>query len=83
MLQNAYLIAKVGADTAENERNVAENSPKFATRDAERGEPAREAEVDDLQRRLHDVLLIREQEVLRLEVPVRDEVVVHVVPMFF
>ena len=25
MLQNAYLLAKIGADTAENERNVAEN----------------------------------------------------------
>ena len=25
MLQNAYLLAKIGADTAENERNVAKN----------------------------------------------------------
>ena len=25
MLQNAYLFAKIGADTAENERNFAEN----------------------------------------------------------
>ena len=25
MLQNAYLLAKIGADTAENERNFAEN----------------------------------------------------------
>ena len=30
MLQNAYLLAKIGADTAENERNFAENLPKFA-----------------------------------------------------
>ena len=30
MLQNAYLLAKIGADTAENERNFAENSPKIA-----------------------------------------------------
>ena len=29
MLQNAYLIAKIGADTAENERNFAENLPKI------------------------------------------------------
>ena len=29
MLQNAYLLAKIGADTAENERNVAENLPKI------------------------------------------------------
>ena len=26
MLQNAYLLAKIGADTAENEQNFAENS---------------------------------------------------------
>ena len=29
MLQNAYLLAKIGADTAENERKFAENLPKF------------------------------------------------------
>ena len=29
MLQNAYFLAKIGADTAENERNSAENLPKF------------------------------------------------------
>ena len=29
MLQNAYLLAKIGADTAENERNFAEILPKF------------------------------------------------------
>ena len=28
MLQNAYFLAKTGADTAENERNFAENLPK-------------------------------------------------------
>ena len=27
MLQNAYFLAKIGADTAENERTFAENSP--------------------------------------------------------
>ena len=27
MLQNAYLLAKIGADTAENERHFAENLP--------------------------------------------------------
>ena len=30
MLQNAYLLAKIGADTAENERKFAENLPNFA-----------------------------------------------------
>ena len=29
MLQNAYFLAKIGADTAENERNSAENLPKI------------------------------------------------------
>ena len=28
MLENAYLLAKIGADTAENERNFAEKLPK-------------------------------------------------------
>ena len=32
MLQNAYFLAKIGADTAENERNVAEILPKLATK---------------------------------------------------
>ena len=31
MLQNAYLFAKIGADTAENERNFAEFCQKLAT----------------------------------------------------
>ena len=29
MLKNAYLLAKIGADTAENERNFAEMLPKI------------------------------------------------------
>ena len=29
MLKNAYLLAKIGADTAENERNVVANLPKI------------------------------------------------------
>ena len=29
MLQNAYLLAKIGADTAENERDFAEILPKI------------------------------------------------------
>ena len=31
MLQNAYFLAKIGVDTAENERNFAENLPKLPT----------------------------------------------------
>ena len=30
MLQNAYLLAKIGADTAENEQHFAENLPTDA-----------------------------------------------------
>ena len=29
MLQNAYLLAKIGADTAENEQHLAEILPKI------------------------------------------------------
>ena len=29
MLQNAYFLAKIGADTAENERHFAEHLPKI------------------------------------------------------
>ena len=29
MLSNAYLLAKIGADTAENEQHFAENLPKI------------------------------------------------------
>ena len=29
MLQNAYLVAKIGAETAENEQHFAEILPKF------------------------------------------------------
>ena len=31
MMQNAYFLAKIGADTAENERNCAENLPHIST----------------------------------------------------
>ena len=31
MLKNAYFLAKIGADTAENERNFANNLPNIAT----------------------------------------------------
>ena len=31
MLQNAYFLAKIGADTAENEQHFAEILPKLAT----------------------------------------------------
>ncbi len=44
MLQNAYLFAKIGADTAENEQNL----PKFcdeAVEEVRRGGPVAEAEV--------------------------------------
>ena len=34
MLQNAYLLAKIGADTAENERKFADNCQKLANFDS-------------------------------------------------
>ena len=40
MLQNAYLLAKIGADTAENEQHFAEILPKISVSDG-RGEPDR------------------------------------------
>ena len=43
MLQNAYFLAKIGADTAENERNFAEILPEIGSyptgRDGKRGGP--------------------------------------------
>ena len=48
MLQNAYLLAKIGADTAENERNFAENLPKIGNYPTVRlpgGGPVRERAV--------------------------------------
>ena len=40
MLQNAYLLAKIGADTAENEQHFAENLPKIGNYPT--GPPGRE-----------------------------------------
>ena len=37
MLKNAYSLAKIGADTAENERNFAEILPKFGSSELRRG----------------------------------------------
>ena len=47
MLQNACLLAKIGADTAENERNFAENLPKicnYPTGPSSRDSSSRELE---------------------------------------
>ena len=48
MLQNAYLLAKIGADTAENERNFAENLPKFAA--ARRMSPSTKLKTPEVKR---------------------------------
>ena len=54
MLQNAYLLAKIGADTAENEQHFAEICQKLATtlrvRRAVRGPRALERQLDVLAR---------------------------------
>ena len=39
MLQNAYFLAKFGADTAENEQHFAEICQQLATEAAERRDP--------------------------------------------
>ena len=44
MLQNAYLIAKIGADTAENKRNFA---TKLATAARRGGGPQRQGELEE------------------------------------
>ena len=43
MLQNAYLLAKIGADTAENEQHFAENLPKIGNYPTGRLTPLRGA----------------------------------------
>ena len=46
MLQNAYFLAKIGADTAENEQHFAEILPKIgAERPGPEGDPGRSATV--------------------------------------
>ena len=53
MLQNAYLIAKIGADTAENEQHLAEILP-IGRRVADRRDDAdAEAAVEAALRRAH------------------------------
>ena len=57
MLNNAYLLAKIGADTAENERNLAEHLPTFGnySTDACRsfGLPSRLGHRQDADAKLH------------------------------
>ena len=61
MLQNAYLLAKIGADTAENERNFAEILPKIGNYPTGRLRRGR------LRRRPHDrAAPLRERRVLPL-----------------
>ena len=40
MLQNAYFLAKIGADTAENEQHFAKKLPKICLRSRPRGRPS-------------------------------------------
>ena len=46
MLKNAYFLAKIGADTAENERHFAENLPRLGRRRAQ--QPPLRADEDRL-----------------------------------
>ena len=55
MLLNACLLAKIGADTAENERNLPKICQRLATtRGRRRGLPARDQGRGDLGLRLAD-----------------------------
>ena len=60
MLSNAYLLAKIGADTAENEQHFAENMP-IGRRVADRGRggPASRGEARDAPGRLRRGLVRR------------------------
>ena len=42
MLQNAYLLARIGADTAENEQHFAENLPLSSSRASSSGDALHE-----------------------------------------
>ena len=62
MLKNVYLLAKIGADTAENERHSAENLSKFATAlrvirlSCRTAAPAAdEAELHEVEEKVHEV----------------------------
>ena len=61
MLKNAYLLAKIGADTAENERNFAENLPKIGNRPGPLQVVVAVEAVEAPQRRGVDVLREREE----------------------
>ena len=47
MLQNAYLLAKVGADTAENEQHFAEILPKLGNYPTDRADKRSSEEAAD------------------------------------
>ena len=51
MLRNAYLLAKIGADTAENERNVAEICQTLATTPPDADAAPQRARREPLERR--------------------------------
>ena len=62
MLQNAYFLAKIGADTAENEQHFAENLP-IGRRVADRWPPWRRVEL------VQDRLRSKEHVIVNLDVP--------------
>ena len=65
MLQNAYLLAKIGADTAENERKFADILPKlgnYPTGPTTVGRPARARERE---RRIEKLLELDTMEIDR------------------
>ena len=72
MLTNAYLLAKIGADTAENEQHFAENLPKIGRRRRWCSSPGRAGDERAQDKEL-DNLLLRVGEDAGLVQGVRDE----------
>ena len=48
MLQNAYFLVKIGADTAENEQHFAENNSKYAFCSIFQNLPDSQAEIFEI-----------------------------------
>ena len=71
MLQNAYLLAKIGADTAENEQHFAENLPigrrvadvskRISETDRREAAAARLAPLNSFRSLLHRIAILPEE----------------------
>ena len=55
MLQNAYFLAKIGADTAKNERTFSDNLPKIGSLRVDKQEAKAESEKAKIGKELAEV----------------------------